>query len=311
MTVAKTPRRLPDCREEVLSLSRPDLTGVIATATEASRRPCAVVMLNAGVLHRVGPNRLYVKLARRLAGDGFLTCRFDLSGIGDSPASSDSQAFSERSSAEIAVVLDHLQACHGVRAFVLLGICLGAELSATFASEDPRVVGCVLINGGLLPEHEIVEAKRSAQARTQARLYRKRLRNWRTYVRVLTFKSDFQKFWRTATRLIARNPARSRSDPGGGSDLPWIFRGGPPTLLLYSEASDAYAIYTHHIAPRLATAGHNKRLDVEIVRGADHVFTLTGSQEKLVEVAAEWVRSLGCDSPLATDHREVGAEEAG
>jgi hypothetical protein len=43
-----------------------------------------VLLLNAGRIHRVGPNRLYVAIARRLAAMGFAVCRFDLSGIGDS-----------------------------------------------------------------------------------------------------------------------------------------------------------------------------------------------------------------------------------
>ena len=42
----------------------------------------AVVILNSGVIHRVGPNRIYVALARDLAALGFPVLRFDLSGIG-------------------------------------------------------------------------------------------------------------------------------------------------------------------------------------------------------------------------------------
>lgn len=44
-----------------------------------------VILLNAGLIHRIGPNRVYVRLARHLAGLGFQVLRFDLSGIGDSP----------------------------------------------------------------------------------------------------------------------------------------------------------------------------------------------------------------------------------
>ena len=44
----------------------------------------AMIMLNAGLIHRVGPNRLHVRLARELAARGFLSLRLDLSGRGDS-----------------------------------------------------------------------------------------------------------------------------------------------------------------------------------------------------------------------------------
>ena len=56
----------------------------------------AVLWLSAGFLHRVGPNRLYVTMARRLAALGFTSVRFDFSGIGDSPPSSSGEAFEER-----------------------------------------------------------------------------------------------------------------------------------------------------------------------------------------------------------------------
>ena len=44
---------------------------------------CAV-LLNAGALRRIGPNRTWVELSRRWAARGVPTVRMDLEGIGDS-----------------------------------------------------------------------------------------------------------------------------------------------------------------------------------------------------------------------------------
>ena len=44
-----------------------------------------ILFLSSGNESHIGPNRLWVDLARRLAGRGFSCLRFDLSGIGDSP----------------------------------------------------------------------------------------------------------------------------------------------------------------------------------------------------------------------------------
>ena len=44
----------------------------------------AIILLNTGVEHHVGPHRLYVPLAREWAARGHLVLRFDLGGIGDS-----------------------------------------------------------------------------------------------------------------------------------------------------------------------------------------------------------------------------------
>ena len=74
-------------REEAVVFGRASaLVGVI-TDPPAGGRPAhamAVILLNAGLLHRVAPNRLYVELARGLAAQGFAAFRFDFSGIGDS-----------------------------------------------------------------------------------------------------------------------------------------------------------------------------------------------------------------------------------
>src|SRR5690606_5770247 len=61
------------------------LGGVLALPDEtlAADAPC-IILLTAGLLHRPGPYRAYVDLARRLADAGYPVLRFDLSGIGES-----------------------------------------------------------------------------------------------------------------------------------------------------------------------------------------------------------------------------------
>src|SRR5262249_27402146 len=49
------------------------------------KRSPMVLFLNAGAVHRVGPNRMYVDLARSWAEHGLTSLRLDLSGLGDSP----------------------------------------------------------------------------------------------------------------------------------------------------------------------------------------------------------------------------------
>src|SRR5215475_3162536 len=70
-------------------LSHPAANPLTSTGSPAP----GVIILNAGVLHRVGPHRLHVLLARRLAASGFTGLRLDLGGIGDSIASSDAASF--------------------------------------------------------------------------------------------------------------------------------------------------------------------------------------------------------------------------
>src|SRR5205823_3052307 len=67
--------------EELVALD--DRMIAISSRLRATPRR-AIVLLDAGATYRIGPNRLHVELARRLARDGDLVLRIDQSGIGDS-----------------------------------------------------------------------------------------------------------------------------------------------------------------------------------------------------------------------------------
>jgi len=120
------------------------LVGVVAPGDR--ERP-ALLLLNAGVLHRVGAQRMNVDLARALgASSGLASLRFDLSGIGDSPPRADNLPFREASLQETIAAMDYMQSTEGQRTFVLVGLCSGADQAFQVALRDERVVGCVLLD---------------------------------------------------------------------------------------------------------------------------------------------------------------------
>jgi len=122
------------------------LVGVLALPDGAAPHRRGVIFLNAGVLHRVGPNRVHVKSARRLAAAGVPSLRFDFSGIGDSAVSADRSAFDDRSFNEVQAAIDLLRSQGRVEEVVLAGICSGAMAAMKAATREPRIVGAVLIN---------------------------------------------------------------------------------------------------------------------------------------------------------------------
>lgn len=135
--------------EQALLLGpRKSLVGVITPASGTAHQPDApfVVILNAGIIHRVGPNRLHVLLARALADLGLNVLRVDLSGLGDSEARGDGLAPLDAVMADIREILDMLQATRQVQRVVLVGLCSGADHSVIYAGSDPRVVGLVLLD---------------------------------------------------------------------------------------------------------------------------------------------------------------------
>ena len=72
--------------ERTVALGPLGLFGIVCEPEVARAGAPTVVLLNAGIIDHVGPSRLWVEFARRWAGGGARVVRFDLSGLGDSPA---------------------------------------------------------------------------------------------------------------------------------------------------------------------------------------------------------------------------------
>lgn len=111
----------------------------------ASGRP-AVVILNTGIIHRVGHNRMFVTFARDMAAVGIAVLRFDLSGLGDSANRHGARAPLLANMEDIREAVDWLVAGRGYPGAILMGLCSGADQSIVYAGSDPRVSGVVLLD---------------------------------------------------------------------------------------------------------------------------------------------------------------------
>lgn len=106
-----------------------------------------VILLNAGMVYRVGPFRLHVDLSRRLNALGYPTLRFDLSTVGDSGASGKLLARPEQVVADVSDAMELLRQQSGCQRFVLFGLCSGAQNAHSAAHADPRVAGAFFLDG--------------------------------------------------------------------------------------------------------------------------------------------------------------------
>jgi pimeloyl-ACP methyl ester carboxylesterase len=126
------------------------LVGILTQPEARKSDDLAVVMVNSGILHRVGPNRVYVRLARHLAKAGYTSIRIDLAGVGDSSTLGTSEPIQEEALRTVATALDLLEADNIAQRFIVLGICSGAETAFLSAQRDPRVVGVAGIDPPIL-----------------------------------------------------------------------------------------------------------------------------------------------------------------
>ncbi len=125
-----------------------DLSGILTEPGKGeATSTTGVVILNSGILHRVGASRIYVQLARALAEKGFPSLRFDFSGIGDSGARKDNLPFETSSPLEAREAMDYLSKRKGVDAFILIGLCSGADMAYQTALADDRVAALAQLDG--------------------------------------------------------------------------------------------------------------------------------------------------------------------
>lgn len=258
----------------------------------------AVVLLNSGLIHRVGPNRLYVKLARALAAEGFVVTRLDLSGIGDSAARTDSLVFEKSAVDETQVAMQYLREHFGARSFVLGGICSGADVAFMTARESEDVIGAVLINGQSL--HGVAE---EPDAQVEGRLraasefhYLLSVAIFRpsSWLGLLRSGPKILSLLRTLAGRITRILPGARSAPPAGVALQAEFgeldRRKVRLLLLYSEGDAGLEYLSLMLGRRLRPVITGANCDYTVLAGADHTFTLRRCQDELAEAIRAWAR---------------------
>jgi pimeloyl-ACP methyl ester carboxylesterase len=152
--VWRCPGAAPVCgeiRERLLRIGDVDLFGILSQPVETTCDAPTVLILNAGSASRVGPGRLYVDLARRLAGHGFPCLRLDIYGLGDSVCDSvddENDPYPDTVFRDVALALQELRARFGTKRCVLLGLCSGAYAAFQSAVQlsDSSLVESILIN---------------------------------------------------------------------------------------------------------------------------------------------------------------------
>jgi pimeloyl-ACP methyl ester carboxylesterase len=294
-------------RDTPLLLGRTEsLVGILTEAPETERGDGlpGVIILNAGIVHRVGPNRLYVRMARALAGLGFSVLRFDFSGVGDSRARRDHLPFHNSAVLETQEAINYLQAAKGLEQFLLMGICSGAVVSFQTAGCDRRVRGAVLINArGHL--HDSMDDELSSHIRTRALAHH----YWRlallssfgakNALRALRGAVDHRSIIPVMLSVPLRELfTRRRSLSAGanhGEELRLLAERGVRLLHVLSEGDEGLDYLRVVLGNRLHELSRHGLLETEIVHGANHTFTLRWSQEYLLKLVRNWVWEMAQD----------------
>lgn len=270
--------------EEIVLRLGPEqnLVGVVTPALGPSR-PLAVLMLNAGVIHRIGPARMSVKTARHLAQRGYTAVRFDLSGRGDSRAPRNAVPHREQAVDDTKSVMDHLEREHGLSAFALWGICSGAENAYATALRDDRVAGLFMFDGYGYPT---LKARAIDYAsRLRALSFAKIEGRLRRMLHGATARANPGDAEREAEAPLSP-PPRARF----AADMDRLVDRGVRVAMVFSTNSDYW--YPTQMRDAFRRYGFMRGVVCHHAPDINHLVTLLAAQQRVLALIDEWIASI-------------------
>jgi pimeloyl-ACP methyl ester carboxylesterase len=265
------------------------LVGIMTRAvTGAPSRNPTVVILNTGIVHRVGHHRMFVTLARALAGQGFNVLRFDFAGIGDSEPRTDSVSPLDSSLADLDEVLDWLERERGISRVIMVGLCSGADHAILYGHSDPRVVALVLMDPSI-----------PATARFYAQYILRRLISLRSYVSVALGRSGLLRLWTSQLfhglgSTVNMRPA-SLEDLRFHNYLKQSYRNAIDNdvrILAVFTGETTRQTYREQMLDAFPDIAFGDRLKLEFFPGTDHVFTSEKHRKRLFDLILTWMISM-------------------
>lgn len=278
-------------KEQVALLGRDSsLVSIIArpTAAAVGDRP-AVVILNTGIIHRVGHHRMYVAMARTLAAAGHTVVRFDFSGIGDSPPAKDRMPPLAACVGQIGEVIDSIARTYDTKRYILIGLCSGADHAIMHAFKDERVVALVLMDPTLPPT-----------LRYYFHYLLQRLPRARSWLSVASGNSGLLRMAAThLTRLLKAEGKSAETltlqNLQFSPHLAQCYRVAAQRrvkiLAVFTCVSPRHT-YPHQMLDAFPETGSGGGLRLEYFPESDHQFSPPWARSRLLRVIADWMESV-------------------
>lgn len=262
-----------------------ELVGTLCTPPAASR-PAAgatgLLLLNAGIVHRIGPHRINVRLAREAATLGVPSLRFDLAGRGDSLPAASGLPYDEQAAADVCEAVATLCRYARVDSVMVFGICSGADDSLAAAMKEPRITSLVMFDPPIYPN------------------LRWRLRSYLGKLRKFGIRGGIERF--LAMRQIMAGVDIDEGDNYGRDVLPLqeyrarlraLVDRGAAVRLVYSGSSCDDTDFLAQRRTVLQPAGLEGLVEAEFLPDVDHVVSTRAAQDLLVARLHDWIARLG------------------
>ncbi len=308
-------------RESVLRIGRHkdrravELMGILAEPTsDAQAEPGPVVLLpNTGPVHHIGGHRLYVDLARGLAGRGCRVLRFDLSGLGDSPArpgEAPGAIYGPRAVDDVAQAVAEARQRWPGQEIVLLGLCAGAYHALKSAVAGSRVARAVIVNP-LVYHWKDGMTLEAAEGALQAVYYRSKWRRLESWKRLASGRSDLRLLAQVVGRRLAdlAGALRARPHPATttvaaprddlAQELEQAAGFGTRLDFVFSQDEPGWPMLQQQAAAAVRRLRGLGLLSVQHLARADHTFSTEDARRRLTAcvVGLLWPHAVEPQAP--------------
>lgn len=294
--IGRDPVSLGDCVEELHHFGPGARLFGVLTRPAAGPSTRAILMLNAGSIHHVGPHRLYVRLAREAAQLGCTSLRFDFEGLGDSILRSpgvENEPYPDWA-------LDNLQAAVayvrslGCTEVILLGVCSGAQTAFQAGYELPElpIDRLVLINPWYFYRTKGATYDPASHHYQDVAAYERSMKDANRWKRLLRGEVDLKRVARIARTHAARKLKATAAglhellSPNGGTrlsrDLRRLLATGRRITMYEAEGEPAGAALDTEAKRAVRKARRAGAMTIERIAGADHTFSRYAAREELV-----------------------------
>lgn len=276
------------------------------------RKDVGIIILNPGIKSRVGPHRLYVRMAKIFCDQGFYVLRFDSHGIGDSEGEIDEKLAADfyatvqlgRYTEDTRSAMDWMEKEYGTKRFILTGLCGGAITALHAGAQDIRVdqvigIGMpVSLNGSKVDPYRYISRGQLDEIRKG---YLGKMTSGKAWLRFFTFQSDYRLIAKSlkspAKELSGNNINSGNIETNSNNNLnplfPEVFHrvaSNRKVSLIFSGADRLHWEFEEKYKQSYAPEFHKfiNNIGIHIIKNANHILSFKEWQdEMLVLVSSE------------------------
>ncbi|MCR9258132.1 MAG: hypothetical protein NXH95_00280 [Pseudomonadaceae bacterium] len=285
----------------------------LLTEQDNSTSQRAVVILNAGAVRNIGPNRMFVLLAKAWAEKGYRVLRLDFSGIGDSQDREIDQrgaSYAESVAEELIGAVEFLRQ-QGCSEITLVGLCSGAYHAFRGLVSGMDVQAAILINplafdpkdlddleDKTFATYEVLNLFANIKRQIFTRKFWSKLRKGQ--LDTITLRKLVIRRIKFSIDLVVNGTLRMLN-LGRRSDFVENVRSvlslGNSLQFYFSESDPGLELLVKRSGKTLAEFHESKNFGICLIPDADHTFTKFNARTRLIE---ELIRLLQLEHPTVS-----------